>query len=316
MKKILILLIAVFAFALTNLKPYKIYRYSYYISKIAYNKDYLIAGLENGKILINNFKTNKNIAKIILPKIHDFMGDLIPMPIYSLDISPNGKNLMIMVQGENASREIFIYNFKTKNMKLIYKTKRLLMKARYINNNNIFLGLLGDEIALLNIKNKKMVYKKQIGYYVFSTYSLNKTKTKAVIGDESGVAKIVDVKTGKKLFELSGFNKNKTISLDFVKNYIINGSSDKRLAIYNTISKTSILTLTAKFLPYAAAISPNVKKFAFQYDQNNDIMVKTIYNTPLFLLKGHTMPLADMRFLNNNTIISYSPAEIIIWKLK
>jgi len=316
MKKILILLIAVFAFGLTNLKPYKIYRYSYYISKIAYNKNYLIAGLENGKILINNFKTNKNIAKIILPKIHDFMGDLISMPIYSLDISPNGKNLMIMVQGENASRKIFIYNFKTKNMKLIYTTKRLLMKARYTNSNNIFLGLLGDEIALLNIKNKKIVYKKQIGNYVFSTYSLNKTKTKAVIGDESGVAKIVDVKTGKKLFELSGFNKNKTISLDFVKNYIINGSSDKRLAIYNTISKTSILTLTAKFLPYAAAISPNVKKFAFQYDQNNDIMVKTIYNKPLFLLKGHTMPLADMRFLNNNTIISYSPAEIIIWKLK
>ncbi len=316
MKKILILLIAVFAFALTNLKPYKFYRYSYYISKIAYNKNYLIVGLENGKILINNFKTNKKITEIILPKIHDFMGDLISMPIYSLDISPNGKNLMIMAQGENASRKIFIYNFKTKKMKLIYTTKKTLMKARYIDKNNIFIALLGDEIELFNIKNKKIIYKKQIGNYVFSTYSLNKSKTKAVIGDESGVAKIVSVKNGKKLFELKGFNKDKTISLDFVKNYIINGSSDKRLSIYDTVSKTSIITLTAKFLPYASAISFDLKKFAFQYDENNDIMVKTINNKPLYLLKGHSMPLINMKFLNNNTIISYSPAEIVIWKLK
>ena len=316
MKKLIILLVAIFAFALTDLKPYKFYRYNYYISKVTYNKQYLIVGLENGKILINNFKTNKKITEIILPKIKDAMGDFISMPIYSLDISPNGKNLMIMAQGENAIRKIFIYNFKTKKMKLIYTTKRLLMKARYTNKNDIFLGLLGDEIELLNMTDKKIAYKKQIGYYVFSTYSLNKTKTKAVIGDESGVAKVVSVKNGKKLFELKGFNKDKTISLDFVKHYIINGSSDKRLAIYDTVSKTSIITLTSKFLPYAAAISPNLKKFAFQYDEKNDILVKTMNNKPLYLLKGHSMPLADIKFLNNNTIISYSPAEIIIWKLK
>ena len=316
MKKIIILLIAVFAFAITTLKPYKFYRYNYYISKIAYNKKYLITGLENGKILINDFKTNKNITKIILPKITNAMGDLISMPIYSLDISPNGKNLMIMLEGENATRKIFIYNFKTKKLKLIYSTKKTLMKAKYIDNNNIFIALLGDEIELLNIKNKKISYKNQIGNYVFSTYSLNKNKTKAVIGDESGVAKVVDVKNGKKLFELNGFNKNKTISLDFVKKYIINGSSDKRVAIYNTNLKSSILTLKAKFLPYASAISPNLKIFAFQYDENNDIMIKSINNKPLFILKGHSMPLVNMKFLNNNEIISYSPAEIIIWKLK
>ena len=316
MIKLIILITGVFAFALTNLKPYKSYKYNYYISKITYNKKYLIVGLENGKILINNFKTNKKKDEIILPKIHDFMGDIISMPIYSLDISPNGENLMIMAQGENAIRKIFIYNFQTKKLKLIYTTKETLMKARYIDDNNIFIALLGDEVELLNIKNKKIIYKNQIGNYVFSTYSLNKTKTKAVIGDESGVAKIIDVKNGKKLLELQGFNKDKTISLDFVKNYIINGSSDKRLAIYNIKSKNEVVTLKAKFLPYAAAISPDLEEFAFQYDENNDIMVKTISNKPLFLLKGHSMPLINMKFLNKNSIISYSPAKIIIWKLK
>ena len=316
MKKIIILLSAVFVFAFTALKPYNFYRYNYYISKITYNQNYLIVGLENGIILINNFKTNKNINKIILPKIHDFMGELISMPIYSLDISPDNKNLMIMAQGENAVRKIFIYNFQTKKLKLLYTTKKTLMKARYTDNNNLFIALLGDEIEVLNLKTKKISYKKQIGNYVFSTYSLNKTKTKAAIGDESGVVKTVDVKTGKKLFELKGFNKDKTISLDFVKNYIINGSSDKRVAIYDINSKISILTLTANFLPYASAISPDLKKFAFQYNENNDIMVKTINNKPLFLLKGHSMPLIDMKFLNNGKIISYSPSEIIIWKLK
>lgn len=316
MIKLIILITGVFAFALTNLKPYKSYKYNYYISKITYNKKYLIVGLENGKILINNFKTNKKKDEIILPKIHDFMGDIISMPIYSLDISPNGENLMIMAQGENAIRKIFIYNFQTKKLKLIYTTKETLMKARYIDDNNIFIALLGDEVELLNIKNKKIIYKNQIGNYVFSTYSLNKAKTKAVIGDESGVAKIIDVKNGKKLLELQGFNKDKTISLDFVKNYIINGSSDKRLAIYNIKSKNEIITLKAKFLPYAAAISPNLQRFSFQYDEKNNIMVKNFNNKPLFLLKGHNMPLINMKFLDNKKIISYSPAEIIIWKLK
>ena len=317
MKKLLLLLTSIiFAFSLPIIKPYKFYRYNYYISKVAFNKKYLIVGLENGHILINDFKTNKKLSEIVLPKIHDFMGNLIAMPIYSLDISPNSENLLILTQGENATRILSIYNFKTKKITKYFQSKKLFMQARYINNNEILLALLSDEVLLYNLKTKKFLYDHQIGNYVFSTFALNKNKTKAVIGDESGVAHIINTKTGKKLEDLIGYNKNKTIALDFVKNYVINGSDDKRVAIYNINTKQMIYKMDDKFLPYAVALSPKLDKFSLQYDENNNILVSTIYGKSLFLLKGHQMPLINMKFLNENTIISYSPSEIIIWKLK
>ncbi len=317
MKKLFLLLMSiVFAFSLSTLKPYKFYRYNYYISKVAFNKKYLIVGLENGHILINDFKTNKKLSEITLPKIHDFMGNLMAMPIYSLDISPNGENLLILTQGENATRILSIYNFKTKKITKYFQSKKLFMQARYINNNEIFLALLSDEVLLYNLKTKKFLYDNQIGNYVFSTFALNENKTKAVIGDESGVAHIVNTQTGKKIEDLMGYNKNKTIALDFVKNYVINGSDDKRVAIYDINTKNMVYKMDDKFLPYAVALSPKLDKFALQYDENNNILVSTIYGKPLFLLKGHQMPLINMKFLNENTIISYSPSEIIIWKLK
>ena len=317
MKKLFLLLMSiVFAFSLSTLKPYKFYRYNYYISKVAFNKKYLIVGLENGHILINDFKTNKKLSEITLPKIHDFMGNLMAMPIYSLDISLNGENLLILTQGENATRILSIYNFKTKKITKYFQSKKLFMQARYINNNEIFLALLSDEVLLYNLKTKKFLYDNQIGNYVFSTFALNENKTKAVIGDESGVAHIVNTQTGKKIEDLMGYNKNKTIALDFVKNYVINGSDDKRVAIYDINTKNMVYKMDDKFLPYAVALSPKLDKFALQYDENNNILVSTIYGKPLFLLKGHQMPLINMKFLNENTIISYSPSEIIIWKLK
>jgi len=317
MKKIILLFFTIVSlFAITIIKPYKLYRYNYYISKVAFNKKLLVIGLENGTVLINDFNTNKNIDKIILPKIHDFMGNLIAMPIYSIDISPDGKNIFLLTQGEDAKREMYIYNLKNHKLIHIYETKDTLMKAKYINNNQIFIALLSDEVELFNLKSKKILYRKQIGNYVFSTYALNKNKTKAVIGDESGAIKIVDVKNGKKLTSIEGFNKDKTISLDFVKNYVINGSSDKRVGIYDINSKTTIITLTANFLPYASALSPDLTKFAVQFDEKNNIKVFNMNKKALFLLKGHQMPLINMKFLNNKTILSYSPSEIIIWKLK
>ena len=316
MKKFIIFLLVIFSFAMQEIKPYKIYQYDYYISKIAFNKKILVVGMENGEILINDFNTNKNIATITLPKIHDFMDELIPMPIYSIDISPDNKNIFILTEGEDAKREMYLYNIKSKKLSHIYETKSTLMKAKYITNDKLFIALLSDEVELFNLNTKKIIYKNQIGNYVFSTFTLNRKKTKAAIGDESGSIKIVDVKTGKKLLKITGFNKDKTLSIDFVKNYVLNASSDKRVAIYDINSKSEIITLTTNFLPYASGISPKIDKFAVQFDEKNDIKIFDFNKKALFLLKGHKMPLNSLKFINENTLISYSPSEIIIWKLK
>ena len=314
MKKIVILVIGIMALAYQTLLPSKTIKYDYYISKIALNSDYLIAGLENGEIVIKDFKNLKTLYKFSLPKIHDFMGDLIPMPIYSLDISPDNKTLLILAEGEDAVRELFLFDLKNRKLNHIFTTKQTLMKARFINDSQVFFGLLSDEVGLYDLKTKKWIYKIQAGNYVFSTYALNENKTKAAIGDESGAVKVIDVINGKKINEIKGFNKDKTLSLDYKKNYIINGSSDMRVGVY-TDDGALKTALRAKFLPYAAALSPKIDNFAIQYDEANDIMVYSIYKKPLFMLKGHTMALNGMKYLSDTEILSFSPAEIIIWKL-
>jgi WD40 repeat protein len=310
--RLFIIFLAVYAFAIS---PFKKITYNYYISKIAFNKELLIAGLENGEIVFKDFNTLKTIYKFSLPKIHDFMGDLVAMPIYSLDISPNKKTLLILAEGEEASRILFLMDLNTKKLTKIFTTKDTLMKARFIDNEHILFGLLSDELILYDLKNKKQIYRKQVGNYSFSTFALNNTKTKVAIGDESGAVKVVDVKSGKVLNKIVAYNKDKTLSLDYQKNLIINGSSDERVGIY-TENGSEKVTMKAEFLPYAAALSPKLDTFAIQYDEKNDIKVFSIYKKPLYTLKGHTMALNGMKYLNENQIISFSPAEIIIWKIK
>ena len=300
---------SVFLFALN---PSKKITFNGYISKVAFDNRYLVAGLENGNIVIKNFKTLKNIYTIHLPKIHDFMGDEIAMPIYSIDIKDN--IILILAQSEDSKRELFIFNIKTKKLNHILSTKDTFMKAVFIKDKILF-AYLSDEISLFDPTTKKFIYKVKAGEYVFSTYALNYNKTKVAIGDESGAVKIMDVKTGKKLAVIKGFNKDQTLSIDFKHKLVINGGSDKRVGIYNIDTKQSVVELMNKFLPYGASLSPDEKKFAIQYNEKNDIVVYDIYKTKLVILKGHTMALNGIKFLNKNTILSYSPAEILIWNL-
>jgi WD40 repeat protein len=311
MKKLIVLCLI-----FLNLFAYKKIVYQSYISKLTFNQNYLVAGLENGNIVIKDFHSLKDIDKITLPKIHDFMDELIPMPIYSLDISPDNKNLLILTQGENSIKILYLYNFKNKKLTKIISTKENVIKAKYITNNKILIATLADEAILFDLNSKKEIYHKQIGNYVFSTFKLNNGKTLAAFGDESGKINIINVKSGNKIKTIKGFNKGKTLSLDFQKYLILNASEDRKVSIYNLKFDSFIIKNEVKFLPYAAGISPNLKYFAIQYDEKNDIALFTIDNKLIKLLKGHTMALNGLTFINNQTILSFSPAEIIIWNLK
>jgi len=316
MKKLfLFALFSLFLIAKT-IQPVKVIHFSNYIDKLAFNDKYLIGGLENSTVEIKDFKTLQTIYTIQLPKIHDFMGELQPMPVYSLDISPDGKTLLILTEDEDAKRDLFLFDLENHKLTKIFTTKETLMKAKFIDNDKIFFGLLSDEVTLYNLKTKKFLYKVQADSYVFSTFALNTKKTKAAVGDESGSVKIINTLNGNIEAKIMGYNKDKTLSLDFVKNYVINGSSDKRIAIYDTNSKESVVELDAKFLPYACALSPELKTFAVQFDENNDIYVFDFNKKHLFTLHGHTMPLNGIYYINEKQILSFSTAEVIFWDIK
>ena len=272
-----------------------------YISKVAFDKNYLVAGLENGEIIINNFHTLNKIVSIKLPMIKDFMDEDIPMPIYSLDILDN--KLLILAGGEDNKREFFIFDIVSKKLTKIFETKDTLMKGEFLDKNRVVFALLSDEIVIYNLKSKKNELKKQIGNYVFSTFVKNGNKI--AIGDESGVLKIFDLNTHK-ITKISGFNKDKTISIGFRKNLVLNGSSDMRIAVYD-LNGGVRFSMKAKFLPYGADLSEKGDKVAFQIDEKNSIAVYNLNKKLLKTLKGHKMPLNGLKFIGEDKILSFSP---------
>jgi WD40 repeat protein len=223
--------------------------------------------------------------------------------------------VLILGEGSEAVRILYLYDIKEDKLIHIFTTPTTYMKAKFIDKNTILFGLLSDEISLYSLKDKKSIYTKSVGSYVFSTFAMNNSKTKVVFGDESGAVKLVDIKTGKKLKEFNKFNKDKTISLDFVKDLVINGSSDRRVSLFRTNGEY-LTKIEVKFLPYAVAISPNEKYFAVQYNEKNDIAIYDKYGKIINIIKGQTMPLNGMKFIDNNTLLSFSADKVMISKIK
>ena len=307
MRKLLLLVVGLFLFA-------KDISFDGYISKITFNRDYLVAGLENGEVHIKNFKSLKLVKKISLPNIEDFMGDKIAMPIYSLDIMDN--KVLILGEGSDSVRVLYIYDIKTDKLSHIFTSPTTYMKAKFIDENTILFGLLSDEVSLYNLKEKKIIYTKSVGNYVFSTMALNSPKTEVVFGDESGAVKLVDISTGNKKREFSNFNKDQTISIAFMNRLVVNASSDKRVSLIDIKTGRYLVRTQTKFLPYGAAISPSENYFAVQYDEKNNIAVFDKYGKIIKLIKGQTMPLNGMRFIDDNRILSYSADKVMISKIK
>jgi|GEM_PF-3186352 len=346
-----------------GLGPTKKVTFDYYISKVTWNQKVLVAGLENGKVVIEPWKwigeelkiksegikqeeeTNpkkrdkkrdkkkrdkrkkekaketekpkvgKPLAVIQLPKVHDFMGKLKPMSIYSLDLSPDGQKLLILGEGENAHRVVFIYTFQTRELEKVWETPLALMRGVFTTNGRILFALLSDEALLFDLDRREVVYRKQIGNYVFSNWAVTQNRKRVVFGDESGSTKLVNVETGEIEEVISGWNKDKTVGVDINKRYIINGSSDQRISVYDYLQRRFKEQFKSQFLPYGVAISSDGRLIAYQLDEKNRIEVRPLEKGNRQILEGHTMALNGIKFEKNTTLISYSPAEVLIWKL-
>ena len=197
---------------------------------------------------------------------------------------------------------------KTRFLKLCSNNKEELIACKLftgrthqirVHLNSINRHIIGDELYGAKESDERVMLHAYILYLIHPTTNKKMIFKTPIFADMEN--------------KIKGFNKDKTLSLDFKQNLVINGSSDMKVGIYS-IHGVQKAALKANFLPYAVALSPNLKKFATQFNDKNNIMVYSIYKKPLYLLKGHSMALNGMKFLNNSSLLSYSPAEIIIWK--
>ena len=264
-----------------NLQPSHIYKADGSVTDIAKVEDTIIVSTNVGAINIFNIKTKKHINKISIPKIKDFMGDLVDSKIYNLDIYKN--KLLFTAQASKGFREIFLYENK-KLSKIISKDKMLLIsKSKFINESQIIFSTLGNEMYLYDIREKKVIWKRNIKKEEdsfnskFSDFALNEKKDLVVVADESGDLKIFDIKKAKITKYLEGRNLDNVFKVDFKNNKIIAAGQDGKCVIYD-LNKDSDYYLKEKkwFLIYAAALSPSGNIGAFSSDEENNV---TVFNT-------------------------------------
>jgi len=264
------------------------------------NNDKLYASTAASSVDIFDIKTQEKIDSIKMPKIKDFLGDVIDSKIYSVDVLEN--NILILSQGEKGGRNLDIYK-DSKFENIIKDTDRqFIARAKFLDENHIIYALLSNQIYLYDIKNKKILKEIQISQSKFSSFRLTQDKSKLVVCDESGVISMLDSKSFDILKTFRYQNLDNVFQVDIRNNLILTAGQDRRAAVYN-LDTNKAYYKEYSFLIYAAALSPSTKLAAVASDEENNV---TIFDTSsqanLYKLTKNKATLSNILFLNENEI--------------
>jgi WD40 repeat protein len=276
----------------------------------------LVIGTDSSELKVYNY-IDKKFTKIIkIPKIKDFMGDIIDARVASVDYL-NGKYMLLSDSGIGGYTDIRIHENNVTRDIFTEKDKLAIIKAKFVDDNNILLGFLSNEVALYNLKDKKFVYREQLSESKFSDFALNEDKSLAAFACESGEVDIVNTKNGKVIKKLTGANLDNIYKVDFKKDIVSCAGKDRRASWYNIKSGKSDF-IQGNFFIYATALNPDATKAAYAMDENNYISIYSLSTkSKEYLLKGHKSTLNMIIFKDNYTLFSASNDNIVImWKLK
>ncbi len=302
-------------FAIKDLTPSVIYKASGGVTDIVYQDDKLYVSTQASALDIFDLKTHKIIKTIKVPQIKDFTGDTIDAKVYNTDVYKN--NVLLTVQDSSGFRELYLYS-NNKLKKLISKNDKLyISKALFIDDKYILFCLLGNTMYLYDYKTNKTVWTLEVKApdadfnSTFADFALNEDKTLAVVADESGDLKLIDLKKRKVIKILAHQNLDKVFKVDFKNHKIITAGQDGRCVVYNLKNNSSyFLRKKHWFLIYGAGLSPSGNLGAYSSDENNNVTVfNTNTKTPLYKLKDNKMTLTSIIFLNEKEIIIGTDSE-------
>jgi len=280
------------------------------------NDNQLIIGTDASELKVYDYIEKKFVKSIKVPKIKDFLGDIIDTRISSVDFL-NDKYLLLSDSGIGGYSDLRVQeNNVTKDI-FTEKDKLPIIKAKFIDDTHILLGFLSNEAGLYDIKAKKMVYRVQLTESKFSDFALNKKRTLAAFSCESGEISVIDTKSGKLVKMLKGLNLDNVYKVDIKNGIVACAGQDRRGAWYD-LSTGKGDFVQGNFLIYATALSPDASMIAFPMDEKNNIY---IYNrntkSKAYVLKGQKSTLNTIVFKDKNTLFSASDDSIVMmWKLK
>ncbi len=314
------LLISVFLLVISVqahiIKPYESIQASGNVIDIVIVNDMLALSTDKGTIESYKISTKERLMMVQFPMIKDFMGDDIYPKVFSTDYLKISKRYLAVVQGVSGSRELFLIDNGQK-IKLISEEEKLFIsKAKFVDENRIIIALLSNEYILFDLKEKKKIYRTHISYSHFSDFMLSLDKSILVGSSESGEITVLNVENGDVIKTLKGANVDNVYKVDIKKGKVLAAGQDRRGIIYD-IDTESYSRFDANFLIYAGALSPNGKKAAFAFTEDNDIVIFDIFaHKELYTLKGQKSTLNSIVFVDEKTLVSGSDDRfVMIWKL-
>ncbi len=301
-KYILILFLSLNLFAIEDLEPNKIFKASGTVQSIVYKNNKLYAGTSNGSVEIFDLNTSEKIQTITLPKIKDFIGDIIPAKIYSIDLFED--KILIVSQGMKGYRNVFLYENEKLHKIIDIKKRYYINKAYFISNEKIVFALLSNEIGVYNFKTKKLDYLVQISHSSFSDFMISQNKKTIATTDESGKVRVVDLNTAQIIKEPKALNLDKVYKIDYKNDVILTAGQDRKSVIYNDIST---YFFDFDFLIYSCALSPKAKLGAIAYNEKNEVLVFDVKTKDkLYNLKKQRATLTQILFINENEVFTSS----------
>ena len=278
--------------------------------------DNLYIGTDAGMLQVYDIKKQKFIKHIDIPKVKDFMGDLIPARVHSVDFI-KGKYLLLSDSGKGGYANLWVHENNVTKQLLTAEDKKPLVKARFIDKDHILFGYLGNEAALFDINTKKEKFRVQLSESKFSDFALSEDRSKAVFACESGILYLIDVNNGTIIKEFKGLNLDNVYKVDYKNGKISAAGQDRKGSIYDANTGKGDC-IQGSFLIYATGLSPSAKKVAFAMDEQNNISVyDTATKAKLALLKGQKSTLNTIIFQNEERLFSSSEDNTIMqWQLK
>lgn len=290
-------------------QPIASFTSSGYVVDIVYKNNKIYSATDAGIIDIFDLKTKKIIKKIEVPKIKDFMGDLVESKVFSVDEIDG--NIMILSKSDKGFNRIHIYKNNKNTLLIDHKQELSIIKAKYIDNNTLIFSLLSNELISYDIKNKKQNYRVQVNGAKFSDFALSEDKSKVSITDESGKVTLIDTKTGKIIQVLKGQNLDNVFQISYKNGIIATAGQDRRVAIYVPKFK-SAHHIKANFLIYSVGLSPSAKLVAYASDEKNNIsLYNTITKSKITKFGGNKATISDIEFIDENTFLVSSNSKTI-----
>jgi len=312
----IVLFLVVSLFAQKLIQPTYVYKTTKGLATdVEYAKNRLYIATDSGRVDIFNTSTKKEIKHIQLTKIKDFMGDEIDSKIFTIDIYKD-KLLLLSQDNGGYSRVHFYINNKLEQV-ISQADKLNIIKAKFIDKENLLLALISNDIISYNVKTKKINWDTQASMSKFSSFALNNDHDEVAVADESGDVHIISIKDGTIIKTLTGQNVDNLFSVDFKANIVLTGGQDRRAAVFNLKSGEAYYK-SSTFFVYGVGLSPSGKIGAYSCDIHNNIeLFNTLTRTPLGKYKATKAVVNTIYFINEKEFfVDSNSANVDYYKIK